>query len=78
MRMGTECSQVIGRMVATQNHEVVVAGGALFGPTGTMGTFILDTETVYLPETLVSTVRMRDVTTHDDRFTCKNARCHNS
>lgn len=76
--MGTECSQVIGRMVATQNHGVVVAGGALFGPIGMVGSFTLEQETVYLPETLVSTDRMRDVTTHDNRFTCKNARCHNS
>jgi len=64
--MGTECSQVIGRMVATQNHEMVVVGGALFGPIGRVETFILETETLYLPETLVSTVRMRAVTTHDD------------
>ena len=59
--MRTECSQVIGRLVATQNHEVVVVGGALCGPIGTV-----ETETLYLPETLVSTVRMRGVTTDDD------------
>jgi len=53
-------------MVATQNHEVVVVGGALCGPIGTLETFILETETLYLPETLVSTVRMRGVTTDDD------------
>lgn len=64
--MGTECSQVIGRMVATQNHEVVVVGGALCGPIETVETFILEKETLYLPETLVSTVRMRCITTHDD------------
>jgi hypothetical protein len=63
--MGTECSQVIGRMVATQNHEVVV-GGALCGPIETVETYILETGNLYLPETLVSSVRMRGVTTHDD------------
>jgi hypothetical protein len=63
--MGTECSQVIGRMVATQNHEVVVVGGALCGPIGTLETFILETGTLCLLETLVSTVRMCGVTTHD-------------
>jgi hypothetical protein len=55
-------------MVATQNHEVVVVGGALCGPIRTVETFILETETLYLPETLVSTVRMRGVATHDDRI----------
>lgn len=61
--MGKECSQVIGRMVATQNHEMVVFDGALFGPFGTVESFILETETLCLHETLV--------------FYCKNARCHN-